>query len=141
MGPALFVMINRRRPAYYGSYGSYGRSEDRIPKTIALVLLAIMLLVGGWKLYDETQWRTVGTSNVWLRVAKTDGAHRFRPTLVDDTNGTVFDDRIGSKRCSGGPAAMPLGAQILAGVDRQIDRRDGGTRYVLDTRDLARRYC
>lgn len=141
MDPSLFVMMNRRRPAYYDSYRSYGRSEDRIPKTIALVVLTVMILVGGWKLYDEAQWRTVATSNVWLRVAETDGAHRFRPTLVDDTNGTVFRDRIGSKRCSGGPAAMPLGTQILASVDRQTDRRDGGTRYVLDTGDLARRYC
>lgn len=137
MNPMLYGMIFDSARG-----GSYGHGyHDPLPGRILLGLLLALLGLIGWGVHEHMQWTEVSRSNVWLRVAATDGDRKFTPVLVDDVTGQRFAERIGGKHCNGGPAALPVGATILAGVVTWRDKRDGHHEHTLDTADLERRIC
>lgn len=112
-----------------------------LPFFALAALLAFAIAFFAWRVHEEMQWETVMRTPVELRVAETTAAYRFQPTLVDDTTGLTFRERIGHRRCDAAERSMARGAYVLGQVEIQTDRRNGRTRSVLDTDDLFSRYC
>jgi hypothetical protein len=123
------------RPPSYSSY------DDPVVLRVCLAVLAALAVLIGWAVYERSQWKTIATSNTWLRVAKAGDERRFTPVLVDDVTGRVYQEQIGPKRCIGGPAAMPLGSSVLVSIRTRRDVRDGRMTYVLDSNELGLRVC
>jgi hypothetical protein len=112
-----------------------------LPFFALVVLLTSAIVFFAWRVHEEMQWETVMRAPVELRVADVTAAYRFQPTLVDDTTGLAFHERIGHRRCDAAERSMARGTRVLGQVEIQTDRRSGRMRSVLDTDDLFARYC
>lgn len=112
-----------------------------LPFLALIALLVFAIAFFAWRVHEEMQWETVMPAPVELRVAETTAAYRFQPTLVDDTTGLTFHERIGHRRCAAAERSMARGTRVLGRVEIQTDRRNGRLRSVLDTDDLFARYC